>query len=149
MTMCFNGRYPIKNFGILLLWLPRLLLAFLFILAGTLKVIRPDVFLDNILNYRLVSHSFAWLAAFYLPVLEITAGLALLVNKTCRSAAWILMLCMVVFVIALLLAWGRGLNIECGCFGALFPLADYAWILVRDGVIISLLLWILMKTSFK
>ncbi len=145
MTMCINDPFPAKKYSTRRLWLLRLLLAFLFIIAGVLKVMRPDVFLDDILNYRIVSHSLAWLIVFYLPALEIIAGLALLVNKSCRSAAWILLLCMIVFVIALLSAWGRGLDIECGCFGPLLPIANYGWILVRDSVIIFLLLWILIK----
>jgi putative oxidoreductase len=127
------------------LWLPRLLIAGLFIFAGVLKVLRPDVFLEDILNYRLLNRSLAWPIAFYLPMVEIVAGLALLLNRTCRAAAWTLMLCMLAFVFALLAAWGRGLDIQCGCFGSLLPVTQYGWLLLRDTVIISLLFWIVVR----
>jgi uncharacterized membrane protein YphA (DoxX/SURF4 family) len=126
------------------LWLPRLLIAGIFIFAGVIKVIQPDTFFEDVLNYQLLPRSAAWLIAFYLPMLEMVVGIALLFRPTCRASAWILLLCMILFTTALAFAWVRGLNIECGCFGGLIPASHYGWLLTRNLLLISLLGWIIL-----
>jgi putative oxidoreductase len=123
----------------LYIWSVRLLLAGVFIIAGVLKALRPDLFLQDVLNYRLLSYSAAWFVVFYLPMLEIVTGLALLINRTYRAAAEVLLVCMTVFVLALLSAWLRDIDITCGCFGPLLSLSHYGWLFLRDMTIIVLL----------
>jgi hypothetical protein len=52
-----------------------------------------------------------------LPWIEVVVGLALVTAQHGRSAAWLAVGALVVFDLAVLQALGRGLNIECGCFG--------------------------------
>jgi uncharacterized membrane protein YphA (DoxX/SURF4 family) len=111
----------------------RIILAGLFIYAGMIKLMQPDTFLADIESYRMMPYSLAWMVAFYLPPLEILCGLGLLVPKFRKPSAVILLLLMIVFIIAISVAWTRGLNIACGCFGTSTEEAtNYPWLIVRD-----------------
>lgn len=113
----------------------RLILAGLFIYAGTIKLIQPDTFLSDIESYRMMPYALAWLTAFYLPPLEIVFGLGLLLPKFRKPSAYLLLLLTVVFILAITAAWLRGLDISCGCFGSSEEPANYLWLIVRDLLI--------------
>lgn len=115
----------------------RLIVAGLFVYAGVIKVINPDTFLTDIESYRLVPYHLAWVVAFYLPPLEILCGLGLLWPKTRVSSTVILVGLMVVFVVAISVAWARGLDISCGCFGTSEGATNYPWLIIRDLLIIA------------
>ena len=117
-------------------WGLRLSLAGLFMTAGLLKI--PDVagFAEAVAAYGLLP---AWLtlpAAAYLPWLELTAGLALLLPHWHRAAGVVLMGMMLSFTAALASAHVRGLNLDCGCFGP-DESAGYAWQLIRNTAILA------------
>lgn len=127
----------------------RAVLAGLFIYAGVIKLINPDLFLSDIESYRLVPYSLAWLTAFYLPPLEILCGVGLLLPRLLRPASVILLGLILVFLIAIISAWGRGLNISCGCFGATTEVTNYVWLVGRDLLIGVALLYALFGVKFK
>lgn len=121
----------------------RVILAGLFIYVGLIKLIQPDTFLSDIESYRMMPYSLAWLVSFYLPPLEIICGIGLLLPKFRKPSALVLLLLMLVFVLAISVAWIRGLNISCGCFGTSTDEVNYLWLIVRDlliagGLIFSL-----------
>jgi uncharacterized membrane protein len=99
-----------------------LLLSVFFLLAGAGKVADPHSFTSDILNYRFfggwLALPMAFVAALVLPWVEIFAGLGLLWKGARRDAAWILLILLCVFQVALASAWLRGLDIECGCLGS-------------------------------
>lgn len=107
----------------------------LFIYAGVLKVLRPDELLTDILSYQLVSYAVAWVSAFLLPGVELAAAGGLLFRSFRREAAWLVILMMGVFIVALASAWARGLDISCGCFGKSEMEANYPWLIGRDVII--------------
>ena len=112
--------------------------------VGIKKAIVPADFLEAIENYRLLPYALAWFTAFYLPYLEtLCGGLFLLnINTSNRAVTLILIGLMVAFIFALLPAWARGLDIDCGCFGkassATAP--QYLKWLLRNGLFLSGLL---------
>lgn len=118
-------------------WLCRLALAVVFLYAGWVKLLAPEAFLEDILNYQLVGGRLAFLLVAVLPPLEIVAGVCLLVKPLAQAAASIVLLLCVVFLGALLSAWGRGLDISCGCFGASDAIASYPLMLLRDLLLIA------------
>lgn len=118
------------------------LIACVFIYAGLRKGLRPDLFLVDIESYHLVPYRLAYLAAYGLPALEVVAGLALLYRPYRRTGAWVLLGLTVIFMVALTQAWGRGLDISCGCFGKAETGANYPWLLSRDGVLAVALAWL-------
>jgi uncharacterized membrane protein YphA (DoxX/SURF4 family) len=116
--------------------LVRFVLAGIFIYAGLIKYLHPDVFLVDIEGYRLLPYPLAWVLAFYLPPVEIICGVLLLFSGIYRrSAAVILIVLMLLFMIAILSAWIRGLDISCGCFGAAKNSTNYPLLIIRDLVI--------------
>lgn len=102
-------------------WLPLascFLFGAVFVFAGALKVKDPAQFLTSIRGFQMVPDPFAAWLALALPWLEIFAGLAVITGWLRHGGLLLLNATLVVFIIALGIAWARGLNIECGCFGA-------------------------------
>jgi putative oxidoreductase len=115
------------------------LFGLLFIWTGWSKVQDPAQFLVNIRNFRLLPDPFAAWLALGLPWLEIFAGLAVLTGWLRQGGLLLLNTALVIFAIALISAWMRGLDIECGCFGGKHTVAEA---LVRDAVLLAVGLWL-------
>jgi len=107
----------LKNKTLLVIF--RLVLGGLFVYAGVVKVVDPLEFAQNIRNYRLVGQSLSFMAAVVLPWLEILAGVALAAGIWKRASALIITGLLVFFILLTLVTIARGLDVECGCFGAL------------------------------
>jgi uncharacterized membrane protein YphA (DoxX/SURF4 family) len=115
----------------------RLLLAGAFLWAGIAKARDPVGFLWEIEGYGLVWGGAAAALALYLPWLEILAGSALLVRRHHRGALIAVSALLGVFLVALVQAWGRGLDVRCGCFGGSGATGQYAWWIGRDLVLLG------------
>ena len=100
-----------------LLFLFRIIVGFIFIYAGILKISDPAGFSDAINNYDLLPLSFVNFFAITLPWIEVVAGLFLLFGISVKENSFIISVMLVVFILAIAISLGRGLNIECGCFG--------------------------------
>lgn len=118
------------------LWVFSLILAAVFIYAGVVKMLRPDLLLTDIQSYDLVPYRIAYLGALLLPPIEIVTGIGLLFRPLRKESAVILLLLMIVFIAALISAWTRGLDISCGCFGKSDTAANYPWLIMRDIALI-------------
>ncbi len=108
-----HGRAATMRIKLLL----RLVLSAIFVYAGILKIVSPLRFITDISNYHLLPWFATIALAFYLPWLEVIAGLALLWTRVSRGALLLLSLLTCVFIIASLVAKARGLDVTCGCFG--------------------------------
>jgi uncharacterized membrane protein YphA (DoxX/SURF4 family) len=95
----------------------RLLLGGVFVAAGMLKLPDPAAAVRAVRAYRLLPEVLVAPVAFGLPVIEIAVGLALLAGVLVRTAAVASAVLLIVFLAAVGSAWGRGLQIDCGCFG--------------------------------
>jgi len=90
----------------------------LFIYSGLLKIMDPAAFAGAVKNYRLLPAVFVSAAAIILPWWELAAGVAVWIPKWRRAGALVLAGLACVFLIAVISALIRGLDISCGCFGA-------------------------------
>jgi len=118
-------------------WLATVLLAAVFAYAGVVKVIDPVGFYGSVLDYRLVGGGLAVAASVLLPVFEIVVAAGLFIPRWARAArAWIVWL-LLVFLVAILQAWWRGIDLSCGCFGGGEPVAPWSLIL-RDLALLGL-----------
>ena len=123
------------------LWLLRLTLSGIFIYAGALKIRDPHSFVESIAAFRLLPAVLVNPLALLLPPLEIFAGiLALGSGWPRRIGALGLLTMLAVFLAALVSAQSRGLNIDCGCFGAdkldvLTPTKNLQMAIARDAVL--------------
>ena len=114
------------------LFLLRLALGGVFIVASLDKISHPAAFALAIRNYQILPIAVSNLFAITLPWIELAAGALLILGVKCRSNAAILSGLMFVFNIALVLALVRGLNINCGCFDVDAKEAINGWYILRD-----------------
>ena len=116
-----------------------------FIYAGALKAWDPVKFSNDISNFRLLPWSVGVRLAFYLPWLEILCGVALIIGWMRSGALAILTALMVVFIGATISAEARGIDLDCGCFGAATSGLTFAWHMVIDFALLAALvaLWML------
>jgi uncharacterized membrane protein YphA (DoxX/SURF4 family) len=94
----------------------RIVLGFVFIYAGIGKIVEPNVFAKEIMNYRLLPEIIAKTIAIILPWLELSIGFLLLFGVKTRTASILSSGLLIIFTMGVLSAMIRGLNINCGCF---------------------------------
>lgn len=92
-------------------------LAAFFVVAGIAKVADPPGFAHEIHNFQLVPGVAVNAMALVLPWLEIVVGSALFFGIATRSAARILAVLLLVFIVALSINLARRRPVDCGCFG--------------------------------
>lgn len=126
--------------------LARLFLAGVFILAGWPKLIDGEGTVRSVRAFRLMPEAFVRPFAYGLPLLELVVAIVLVLGLTTRIAALITAGLMAMFIFGVAMAWIRGLDIDCGCFGStgatvVDPVAGYVRDLLRDsGLLIMALL---------
>jgi uncharacterized membrane protein YphA (DoxX/SURF4 family) len=94
----------------------RIVLGAVFLYAGILKASDTTAFAGSIAAYRILPYFGNYLAAAVLPWLEIICGVLLVTGWKARTAATVTVLMNLVFIVAMVSAIARGLEIECGCF---------------------------------
>lgn len=92
-------------------------LAAFFVVAGLAKIADPPGFAHEIHNYGLVPGVAVNAMALVLPWLELIVGVGLFLGIARRSAARILGILLIVFIVALSINLARGKPVDCGCFG--------------------------------
>lgn len=97
--------------------LAEILLGAVFLISGGLKAWAPAQFYGTIEGYQMLPAVIAFGMAYYLPYLEIVAGLGLVAGVKTLECAYVVSGLVGIFLVALVSAWVRGLDIECGCFG--------------------------------
>ena len=97
----------------------RIAVGLVFLVAAFGKLADPGAFALQIHNYRLAPPGSENAIAMVVPWIELVTGLALAIGIKPRAGAAIALAMMVGFTVAVGIAWARGLNIECGCFGTL------------------------------
>jgi uncharacterized membrane protein YphA (DoxX/SURF4 family) len=100
-----------------LLLISRILLAGIFIVAGSLKISDPGGFGDAIENYRIFPTIMINLVAITLPWIELICGILLLLGIIVKENIIVINSLLLIFLVIIIAAVIRGLDIECGCFG--------------------------------
>lgn len=137
----------LKNKTLLVVF--RLVLGGLFIYAGVVKALDPLDFAQNIRNYRLVGQSLSFIAAVVLPWLEILAGVALAAGIWKRASALIITGLLVFFILLTLVTITRGLDVDCGCFGALSRKSGFGVVLEDLGMLFMGLVLLFSKEGLS
>lgn len=99
----------------------RFFMAFVWIKAAIPKIGNVMEMTQAIAAYEIFTHDWSYLLAQLIGPLELAGGLLLLLGIKLRPAGWISIVVLVLFIVGLLSAWQRGLEIDCGCFD---PSAD-------------------------
>ena len=132
----------VRNKTVLLAF--RIALGGLFVYAGAVKVLDPLDFAQDILNYQLVGQSLSLIAAIVLPWLEILAGLFLIAGTWKHGAALIISALLVFFIVLTAVTMIRGLEVDCGCFGALSRRSGWG-VILEDLAMLYLGVWLLFE----
>ncbi|NVM01716.1 MAG: DoxX family membrane protein [Candidatus Helarchaeota archaeon] len=98
----------------------RLILGLTFILASIDKIGNPEKFLEIINNYNIVPKFISPIIAVVLPWSEFICGIFLIFGILTQSAAFMIILLLMVFIFGVSVNLYRGSDIECGCFNLLF-----------------------------
>ena len=111
----------------------RFVLGLVFIYASVGKILDPKTFAENLIAYQ-VFDSPQWLkyVAVTLPWIEWFCGIFLILGAFVRSVSVLTTLLLFVFIVGMLSALQRGLQIHCGCFGSPDETIG-AFSLLRDG----------------
>jgi uncharacterized membrane protein YphA (DoxX/SURF4 family) len=96
--------------------LARWLLGLIFIYASYHKIFAPAHFAKIIYGYYLFPDVSINMIAIILPFLELFCGLALILGIYPRSAALIINVMLLTFVVAISINLIRGREFDCGCF---------------------------------
>ena len=99
--------------------LVRAALALAFLVAGGIKLTRPEVFGVTIKAFGIVPDAVIGPLSIGLPILEIAAALLLLFNR--RLGLEMVTALLLLFVAILAYALRMGLDIDCGCYGPSDP----------------------------
>lgn len=94
----------------------RIVLGFVFIYAGIGKIVEPNVFAKEIMNYRILPEIIAKIAAITIPWIELFIGILLLFGVKTKTSSILSAGLLTIFTFGVLSAMIRGLNINCGCF---------------------------------
>lgn len=101
----------------------RLVVGGLFVFAASMKMGMPQEFVESVLAFKIfeghkpLPDHLATLAAFAIPWTELICGVLLLLGLWARSAALVLGVLLMTFIVALVLVLRLPGPIECGCFG--------------------------------
>ncbi len=133
----------------------RLVMAVVWISAGISKMGSLAVVKADIEAYQIFTAQWSSILAVLIGPLELVAGILLLVGFMQPQVAKVTNIVLVLFIIGIAQAWIRGLEIDCGCFGAgnsdpnrNFPL-EYAWVIIRDIGFIALTTWLIYRPDHK
>src|SRR5713226_5440980 len=88
-----------------------LIIGGVFIYAGVIKAFDPIRFAGDIDNYKILPWAIGVRLAFYLPWLEILCGVALIVRRLYLGGLSILTTHVSIFIVAIIAAKVRGLDI--------------------------------------
>lgn len=114
----------------------------LFLWSGVAKIKDPVSFADAVRNYRLIGDPFVAVAALFIPWVEVFAAIGVMTDRFRKGSAAILTVSLVVFTTAIVIAWARGLDITCGCFGDETPMNYPVKVAQNAGLIfVGALLW--------
>ena len=124
----------------------RLFVGFIFVYAGIGKIAEPQVFAKEIANYHILPFFLINLTALVLPWLEVIVGVFLIAGVRIKAASAIAAISMLVFIIAILSAMFRGLDINCGCFADKVVMVGWKKV-VEDIIILLVILLPFVYTS--
>ena len=118
----------------------RLILSSIFIYASLDKIAHPAAFAKDVYNYQILPDALINLTALVLPWLELLLGLCLLAGIWLPGAVLTVNGLLLVFLAALVFNLARGLDVNCGCFGAggLGPSMSTGGYLLRDMAFLAL-----------
>ena len=114
----------------------RFTLGAVFLYAAYTKLSQPlSLFALSIDSYQLLPDYAVFAVAYTLPFVELALGLLLLIGWGLRWVATATAVILATFFVLMLRSYGKGMGIDCGCFGVGESLSIKT--LIRDGVLLT------------
>ena len=126
-----------------------ILLAVVFLVAATGKMLNFADFLQVINAYQVLPRTVAPLAAVLLVAAEVTTAFALFVPSLRQVGALIAILLLTLFLGAVVWAQATGLRIECGCFGPLQRSEVGFGLIVQDLLLLLMAMTVLRRLGVR
>ncbi|MFH1131635.1 MAG: MauE/DoxX family redox-associated membrane protein [Pseudomonadota bacterium] len=124
----------------------RLYLGFVFVTACLHKIAHPSMFALDVATYDILPLALINPMAIILPYLELLAGIMLLIGFRVRGSALAVFGMMLMFLVAVIIALAKGLDMSCGCFASqsmeeetisgLTMLRDLFWLLLSLYIVL-------------
>lgn len=115
----------------------RLCIAAAFIFAAFPKIQAPLEFSLSIQTYKVIPPDFALWVAIGLPWLELVCGVGILAPQLRQASSSLLAMLLIVFTCLQISARVRGLDLNCGCYGADSGLESTTMNLLRNLTLLS------------
>jgi uncharacterized membrane protein YphA (DoxX/SURF4 family) len=116
------------------LFVARLALGLVFIVASGDKILHPKAFAEIIHNYQILPNDLINIVAIVLPWLELVLGVLLVVGLWLPGAVILADVLLLVFLFSLIFNAIRGLDVHCGCFATSGDTkSTVAWTILRDS----------------
>ncbi len=94
----------------------RLVIGGIFIFWSIGKINDPSKFVEEIMNYRMLPEFIVNIFALVLPWVELISGFLLVLGVRVKAGSAVISGLLIMFIIAIITAMARNLNIGCGCF---------------------------------
>ena len=116
-----------------------LILSYVFVIAGFHKCQAPEEFTTTLINYKILPAILVRQGVYLFPTVEIMTGVALLIPPIARLAALSAGFLLLIYMLAIGVNLLRGhRHLDCGCGGPAQRQTISEWMLVRNGVLLSL-----------
>lgn len=134
-----------KRWESVLLLTARFIAGGAFIIAPIMKLQDPKSFMLAIQSFELLPTAVIPFLAYWIPWMELAAGVLLVYGVVTRPAALVAFGLYAMFTAGLLYVIYAGLPVDCGCFGGIFGGGTVDWSTIgRNGIFLAasaLVLW--------
>ena len=118
-------------------WVLRVLVGVVLAAAGSAKAFQPDTFSIEVDRFQLTPWLLSVVLGYFLPWFEIVTAIALFCRPLYLGALLAVSGLGMLFAVAVGSAWWRGLDISCGCFGALVSGHVNAWHILSSLIFVG------------
>jgi putative oxidoreductase len=118
-------------------WVLRVLVGAVLAAAGSVKALQPETFAIEVDRFQLTPWWLSVALGYFLPWFEVVTAIALFFRPLYLGALLAVSALGMLFAVAVGSAWWRGLDISCGCFGALVSGQVSAWHTVSALVFVA------------
>lgn len=136
-------------------FIARFFMAYIWISAGVPKLGGISGVAQSIEAYGIFTQEWAGYLAMIIGPVELVGGILLLIGLVLKPASKLATVVLVLFIIGIIQAWARGLQLDCGCFGQVDPATvsnfglEYTKVIIRDLIFIALSLWTVFRPFTK
>lgn len=96
----------------------RIYIGSVFIYASLYKIVDPNSFALTVASYQILPHAMVNIFALILPWIEIVTGFMIVAGFRVKASSFLILLMMMLFLTALIIALSKGIDMACGCFAS-------------------------------